>query len=176
MYFPSLASTPRTLPASMRVRWIAFIPRKTIPLTPPRSCFISTRWSASTAAPACPCVRCRPFSRSTTCQKTGANSLRKTRHTSGGKPAISCQEQLSGNEAWVERGNKYKGVRLLMDARLFVLRKQNLTSNRHRCPDTSITSVIASVASLRDRLAILQNSGGAVPPSCPLGAAPPAGG
>src|ERR1700722_13234251 len=62
-----------------------------------------------------------------------------------------------------------------MDARLFVLRKQNLTSNRHGCPDTSITSVIASVASLRDRLAILQNSGGAVPRSCPLVAAPRAG-
>src|SRR6202789_2638313 len=75
----------------MRVRWIAFIPRKTIPLTPPRSCFISTRWSASTAAPACPCVRCRPFSRSTTCQKSGTNSPRKTRHTSGGRTAFRRQ-------------------------------------------------------------------------------------
>jgi hypothetical protein len=65
-----------------------------------------------------------------------------------------------------------------MDARLFVLRKRNVTSNRHRCPDTSIASIIASIdplRTLRDRLAIMQNSGGAVPRSCPPVAAPRAG-
>jgi NAD-dependent dihydropyrimidine dehydrogenase PreA subunit len=39
--------------------------------TPPPNCSISIRWSASIAAPAYPCARCRPFSRSTICRKSG---------------------------------------------------------------------------------------------------------
>jgi len=78
---PALAR--RTRHASMPARWTASTRRKMSRISLRRRCCTSTRWSASTAAPASRFARFRPFSPWMTSRQSGRNSRPKTQPTSG---------------------------------------------------------------------------------------------
>src|SRR5581483_2210445 len=62
------------------------------------SCSISIRWSVSIAALAFRCARCRPFSRSMTCRKSGTRLPSATQNTTAAKTWFQ--------EEWHPKGTK----------------------------------------------------------------------